>query len=273
MRREFPDGGYYVLGCDFETPEEIRLVADAGALGYREIAAHGHADALAFTLAVGGQEFLVDPGTFAYHTEGEWRAYFRGTSAHNTIRIDGRDQSQPGGNFMWLRKANARRTRWTTAAGLDLFEGEHDGYRALSDPVTHRRSISLDKAARRISVEDTLEMDGTHQVELFLHCHEDCRVSVHANHVRLSRGERTVEILLPQNPSAQVEVLRGSAAPIGGWVSRAFDVKQPSATIAWRARLTGRAMLRTRIDCGGMLRPDQPMGDSAHARGQVRSAI
>src|SRR5439155_1407567 len=83
-----PGGGYYILGCDFETAQEIRLVADAGPLGYRTIAAHGHADALAFTLSLGGLEFLIDPGTYAYHGGGEWRAYFRGTAAHNTLRID-----------------------------------------------------------------------------------------------------------------------------------------------------------------------------------------
>ena len=43
-------------------------MADAGPLGYQTIAAHGHADALSFTLSVGGMEFLVDPGTYAYHT-------------------------------------------------------------------------------------------------------------------------------------------------------------------------------------------------------------
>jgi hypothetical protein len=84
VRRDFPEGGYYILGDDFETPQEVRLVADAGALGYQAIAAHGHADALSFTLSAGGRELLVDPGTFAYHTEPMWRSYFRGTSAHNT---------------------------------------------------------------------------------------------------------------------------------------------------------------------------------------------
>ena len=58
----FPEGGYFVLGCDFDTPGEIRVVADAGPLGYRSIAAHGHADALSFSLSAGGLEFLIDPG-------------------------------------------------------------------------------------------------------------------------------------------------------------------------------------------------------------------
>ncbi|MGZ5063999.1 MAG: alginate lyase family protein [Usitatibacter sp.] len=249
IRRDFPDGGYYILGTAFESPEEIRLVADAGPLGYREIAAHGHADALSFTLSVGGDEFLVDPGTFAYHTEPEWRAYFRGTAAHNTLRIDGADQSQPGGNFMWLRKARAACARWQAGAGRDFFEGWHDGYMALADPVMHRRRIVLDKPSRSIAVEDTLQMEGTHEVELFLHCHEECRVALVPGGARLQRGERSIEIRLPEAPGSEVALLEGSLAPIGGWVSRAFDRKRPSPTIVWRARMTGRAALRTTIAC------------------------
>jgi hypothetical protein len=64
--RSFPSGGYYILGADFETDEEIRIVADAGPLGYLAIAAHGHADALSFTLSLGGEAILVDPGTYTY---------------------------------------------------------------------------------------------------------------------------------------------------------------------------------------------------------------
>ncbi len=100
VRREFPQGGYYILGCDFESIGEIRLIADAGPLGYREIAAHGHADALSFTLSVGGTEYFVDPGTFAYHTQEDWRRYFRGTGAHNTATSCGcarRMQRAPNG--------------------------------------------------------------------------------------------------------------------------------------------------------------------------------
>ena len=246
IRREFPDGGYYILGCDFEMPDEIRLIADAGPLGYREIAAHGHADALSFTLSLGGTEFLVDPGTFAYHTETEWRAYFRGTSAHNTLRIDGQDQSQPGGNFMWLRKAKAACTRWEAGPDADRFEGWHDGYTALDDPVVHRRRIELLKPARLIVIEDVLEMRGAHDVELFLHCHEDCTVTAILGGVRLARGDRAIEIRFPEGGT--LDLLRGSLAPIGGWVSRRFDVKVPSATLAWRARLTGNVRLRTEID-------------------------
>jgi hypothetical protein len=249
IRRAFPDGGCYVLGSAFETPREIRIVADAGPLGYREIAAHGHADALSFTLSVGGLELLIDPGTYAYHTEGAWRAYFRGTAAHNTLRIDRTDQSQPGGNFMWLRKARAACSLWRSGDEEDVFEGAHDGYRALPDPVTHRRRITLEKRARRIVIEDTLEMRGTHEVELFFHCHERCSVETMPGGVDLARDGEALRLRWPLAPNGEAVILRASVDPIAGWVSRRFDVKEPCATLAWRARLAGRTVLRTVVDC------------------------
>ncbi|HUQ27152.1 MAG TPA: alginate lyase family protein [Usitatibacter sp.] len=245
IRREFPDGGYYVLGHEFETPSEIRLIADAGPIGYREIAAHGHADALSFTLSLGGCEFIVDPGTFAYHTEADWRSYFRGTAAHNTVRIDGEDQSQQGGNFMWLRKARAGCSKWSTDAHADSFEGWHDGYAAMADPVTHRRRIDLEKPTRRIVIEDALEMRGEHEVEIFFHCHEACEVSRQGRTLTLTRGGRGLTLWLPEG--GEIQVLRGSEAPMAGWVSRSFDRKEAAPTIAWRARLSGPQSLRTEI--------------------------
>jgi hypothetical protein len=62
LRQQFPEGGYYVLGAEFDGPNEIRVLADAGPLGSRSSAARGHADALSFTLSVAGREFLIDPG-------------------------------------------------------------------------------------------------------------------------------------------------------------------------------------------------------------------
>lgn len=249
VRQDFPQGGYYILGCAFESPEEIRLVADAGPLGYGRLAAHGHADALSFTLALGGQEFLIDPGTYAYHTDGEWRAYFRGTAAHNTARVDGEDQSSPGGNFMWLRHAAAHCSDWQSTPGQDVFEGWHDGYRRLADPVVHQRRIVLDKAARRIDIEDSFHMRGWHQVELFFHCSEHCRIEPVAEGYRLSIGESSLLLLPPGLPDSRLALHRGSSAPILGWVSRRFDEKQPITTFRWSALLNGNSRLRTRIDC------------------------
>ncbi len=249
-RRTFPDGGYYILGCGFESADEIRIVADAGPLGYLGIAAHGHADALAFTLSVGGEEFLVDPGTYAYHTHRTWREYFRGTSAHSTLRVDGKDQSQSGGNFMWVRKANARCDLWQSSDEQDVFEATHDGYTRLPDPVTHRRRITLDKRRRRVIIEDTLRMAGAHDVELYFHCDAQCRVeSGPSGGYAILRGSRQLVLTPPDVPGAASRIYRGSHLPMCGWISRRFDEKEPAPTIAWKARLAGYTTLRSEILC------------------------
>ena len=106
LRQAFPEGGYFVLGCDFDTPSEIRLVADAGPLGYRSIAAHGHADALSFTLSVGGREFLIDPGTYAYHTQQAWRQLL---PRHRRAQHGAHRRPRPVGARRQLHVAAARR--------------------------------------------------------------------------------------------------------------------------------------------------------------------
>jgi hypothetical protein len=247
LRQAFPEGGYFVLGCEFDTPGEIRVVADAGPIGYRSIAAHGHADALAFTLAVGGKDLLIDPGTYAYHTQERWRQYFRGTSAHNTVRIDGLDQSVSGGKFMWLRKARSGCSLWLSSNDQDSFEGWHDGYMRLDDPVKHRRMIQLNKNTRRLLIEDTLEMGEDHDIELFFHCGEHCRVDEVPGGYLVAREGTAIRILLPQIENSAAALHRGSLTPILGWVSRAFDRREPTTTIAWQARLTGPVRLRTEI--------------------------
>jgi hypothetical protein len=249
VKRGFQSGGYYILGCDFETPQEIRLVVDAGPLGYGAIAAHGHADALSFTLSAGGLEFLVDPGTYAYHTQAPWRHYFRGTGAHNTARVDGVDQSQPAGNFLWLRKARAFRSLWQANADREVFEGWHDGYASRPDPVIHRRRITLDRLARRVVIEDRFEMAGEHLVELFFHCDERCRVECTEPGYLIARDGKALALRIPQAAGADCKIYSGSEAPIAGWVSRRFDEKYPAPTIAWQARLAGTTVLRTEIDC------------------------
>jgi len=243
-RREFPDGGYYILGSRFGEADELRLIADAGPLGYLSIAAHGHADALAIVLSIAGREILIDPGTYAYHTKPVWRQYFRGTGAHNTVRVDGEDQSVQGGNFMWLRHARARRLEFQPGADGGLFAGEHDGYMRLPDPVLHRRTVRLDAAG--VEIIDRLQCDGRHTIERCWHFSEQCHVSVAGNTIVAEQGPVRVTLRAAE-PACEIRRLRGSDNPPGGWVSRHFDVKAPADSIYYVDEIRGTIELKTLI--------------------------
>jgi hypothetical protein len=254
VRCAFHEGGYYILGTGFETQSEVRLVVDAGPLGYPSIAAHGHADALAFTLAIGGREFLIDPGTYAYHTQPKWRDYFRGTAAHNTVRIDGLDQSVSGGNFMWIRHARAQCEAWSSDEHMDLFRGSHDGYVRLPDPVTHRREIRFEKLTRRIEIVDTIDCQGAHAVELMWHFSEQCSVIEKDGVIYV---KNTGILMTMRCLDDQVAVLRfnGDSERPAGWISRNYDVKVPTVTLVWCRQIMGTTTVRTVIDCAQSVRP------------------
>jgi hypothetical protein len=237
QRRAFPQGGYYVLGGDFDSPTEVRIVADAGPLGYLAIAAHGHADALAFTLSVCGLPILIDPGTYAYHTQEDWRSYFRGTRAHNTLMVDGLDQSVSGGKFLWTHHATIQSAAFESTAGFDRLSADHDGYRRLVDPVTHRRELVYSKVERTLQITDRLSAAARHQVELNWHFAPECALDLHERRVRVTRGAVTIELSWPHGFAARCA--RAEQAPPLGWTSPAFDVKQPCTTLVLRCETVG----------------------------------
>ncbi|HEX6995193.1 MAG TPA: alginate lyase family protein [Gammaproteobacteria bacterium] len=245
-RRAFPHGGYYVLGRSFGAADEVRAVFDAGPLGFLSIAAHGHADCLSMTLSVAGREQLVDPGTYVYHAEREWRDYFRGTAAHNTVRVDGLDQSRIGGQFLWLEKAEAHLERFESTDDHDEIAASHDGYERLPDPVRHERRVRFCKRTDVFEIVDRLVCAREHVVERYWHFAEHCRVALDAGSALSDDGQVRLRIDV-DDVGTDASLLHGSTAPIGGWVSRRFRHKSPSATLVYRTRISGVTTLRTRI--------------------------
>ncbi len=246
-KKSFSEGGYHIITDSEGREEEIKIVFDCGPLGYLSLSAHGHADALSFTLSVDGREMLVDPGTYAYHTGKIWRDYFRGTLAHNTLRIDQQDQSVIGGNFMWLRKAGARLISHTIEEGNDILIGEHDGYLRLKDPVIHRRHLKYDRSMKFILLKDEVAAKEEHFIEQCFHFSEDCEVKVMGGNRALIRNHGR-ELELRFDKKLTVKKYKGSLDPILGWVSRRFDCKEMSTTLVNSGYIKGNSILETLIE-------------------------
>lgn len=243
-RNVFREGGYYFLTADRGLPTEVLCIADAGPLGYLSIAAHGHADALAFTLSAGGHPILIDPGTYAYHTEAHWRRYFRGTSAHNTARVDALDQSEQGGSFLWSSKAESRVSHWSSNNAEDRLIASHDGYQRLPDPVVHTRDIRLLKTDRLVEVADEFQCGGSHQVELHWHFSDQCHVEVDLSRCRVSVGPVRMEMEF-SGETGLLQLFNGSDTL--GWVSHRFDRKTPAPTLRWSSGITGTTRVKTTL--------------------------
>ncbi|HEX4673928.1 MAG TPA: alginate lyase family protein [Steroidobacteraceae bacterium] len=244
VRRAFPEGGYFILGEDFETPREVRLVADAGPLGYLAIAAHGHADALAFTLSVAGKPILKDPGTFSYSAQ-PWRRYFRSTAAHNTVVVDDKDQSEYGGSFLWLGHANAVVETFRASGDEQTLAAHHDGYRRLSDPVRHRRTWRYTAGIASLAITDELVCSAAHSVAIHWHFAPECAVVVAGNSVTASRDN--VQVILTCYDGLEPVLVKGREEPPLGWHSDGFDLKEVAPTVVFAGQIRGNAILRTRV--------------------------
>jgi hypothetical protein len=241
----FPDAGYTILrDRSAATPPPLAVVFDCGNLGFRAIAAHGHADALSFTLSANGSAVLIDPGTYDYFTHPAQRRYFRGTQAHNTIVVDGQDQSEMLGPFLWGRRAEARCERSDAGPELMTVVGSHDGYRHLADPVTHRREIRLDPRRNRVDVLDTLEAEGTHEVEIWFHFAAHCRHKPAAANV-ISVSTSKANLTFSIDRALEVSTITGGDDPVCGWESRGYHHREPAISLVARTVIEG----TTRFAC------------------------
>lgn len=249
------DSGYYLLQHGrLDSPDRISVVFDCGPLGMEPLAGHGHADALSFTLRAFGRDVLVDPGTYDYFSYPDWRQYFRSTRAHNTVAVDGRDQSEMRGRFLWRRKAKARCLSWEPSDVGGKVVGEHDGYTRLRDPVTHRRTLELDGRERVLVVRDEILACGRHDIAVFFHLANHCVVTAAGgNRFVVDTGPGTAEIEM--DPCLQVGSFKGHESPIGGWVSQGYHQKEASTMLAGRCTCQGNTSIVCRIHIGALKEP------------------
>jgi hypothetical protein len=227
----FADAGMTIL----RGPGEIWCRCDGGPHGFLSIAAHAHADALSVEVRHDGVDVLADPGTYCYHGQPEWRQYFRSTLGHNTLQLDGGDQSVSGGPFLWTRHAKSRvlavDTSGTSDGGTARWCAEHDGYQRF----VHRRRVELAAASQELRVVD--EVRGRHsprrEVRLAFHLGPAIAADLVGNRAVLTWSrdgeDRSAVLDLPGQLNWQAH--RGETAPPLGWYSPGFGRKEPSTTL------------------------------------------
>ncbi|WP_028806268.1 heparinase II/III family protein [Streptomyces sp. 303MFCol5.2] len=247
----FADAGMTIL----RGPGEIWCRCDGGPHGFLSIAAHAHADALSVEVRHDGVDVLADPGTYCYHGQPEWRQYFRSTLGHNTLQLDGGDQSVSGGPFLWTRHARSRvlvvdtsgasgapGTSDPSDAGTARWCAEHDGYQRS----VHRRRVELTAASQELRVVD--EVRGPRRaVRLAFHLGPAIAADLVGSRAQLTwtrDGEdRSAALDLPGQLSWRAH--RGESDPPLGWYSPGFGRKEPTTTLVGTGFTDGAAGFTT----------------------------
>jgi len=180
----FPEGGYYVMRDGWSAKSNY-LLFDCGPHGTGNCG-HAHADALSFELAFNGSTVLVDPGTYTYTGSKKMRDWFRSTLAHNTVTLDKESSSVADGPFSWKSIAHAECLAWITDERFDYVVAAHDGFKRLSEPATHTRSVLFIKQDYWV-LRDQMESAGAHHLQAWFHVNPNVEtLDIQENNVQVN---------------------------------------------------------------------------------------
>lgn len=103
FKRQLKSGGFYIFQRKVNG-RKWKLIVDAGEPGPKYIPGHAHCDAMSYELFRDGKPVLVNCGTYAYQCKE--RSFFRSTAAHNTVMVEGTEQSQCWGAFRLAKRSS-----------------------------------------------------------------------------------------------------------------------------------------------------------------------
>lgn len=132
---------------------------------------HTHCDLLSFVLCVGGNQFIIDPGSYCYTKDIHKRQEYRSTRSHNTLLIDNIEQFELDSTNVFAALNNCN----VSAFGINdnlisaSYSKNIDGKILL-----HKRVFKCNNDD--LTITDDVQYYGSHQCVFNLHFSSDCRL-------------------------------------------------------------------------------------------------
>jgi len=209
-----------------------KLMVDGKPMGPEHLPAHGHCSLFSYELSIAGERFIVDSGVQEYEA-GYWREFWRSTRAHNTVSVDGAEQSE-----IWASFRVGQRTRFLGYAHEQqptkaIFVGLHSGFARQKHATPHRRFI-LALPQKRWIVMDEVFGTGHHTIHSLVHFAPGVDCQVTDGSVRLRSASREMR-LYPIGESGGVKprcvCVQGQTDPLQGWYAPEFGKAIPNAVL------------------------------------------
>jgi Heparinase II/III-like protein/Heparinase II/III N-terminus len=220
----FPDAGYFIERSGWGEGEtsfrdERYLIFDCGPLGD---GGHGHYDLLNVEIAAQGRPLIVDPGRYTYCEQPpNWRRWFKGTAAHNTVCVDGVDQTPYRRGKPKGRISQGRFRERLSAPDFDLMRGEAT---SPAYEVTHTRRIFF-VAGEYWIIADHLRGERAHRFDLRFHLSPEAQ-----DRITIEAGEN---VLVARTPECGLTFYRASKLKVEpGWYAPFYGVKHPAPVVS-----------------------------------------
>ncbi len=230
------------------------LWMDVGEVGLAGTGGHGHNDLLSFELCLEGQPLIVDPGSYVYTGDPKARDLFRSSAYHNGLIVDGEEIARLGTMWQIHNDARPESVHVSTVDDVTTVRAAHTGYRRLQPSIEHMREVVFDARRGMLQCTDTVEGEGEHAVERFLHL--DPKVSVELigdNAVMLQTQDHMWQVICDRDATIHCEP---------GWVSPGYGVRVESTTLRITNRICDRAVLSMAV-----APPKHPFAQSSNSTG------
>jgi len=150
-------------------------IVDVGSIGPDYIPGHAHADTFSFELHVNGKPFIVDTGLSTYETN-KRRTRERATISHNTVELNGLNQSDVWGGFRVAHRAYV-----TTLQEDDTYiKAVHNGYEKTLGAL-HEREFVFE--TNMLKIIDTIISDRAQQAIARIHFHPSVNEAMIRKHI------------------------------------------------------------------------------------------
>lgn len=235
--QSFPKGGIHVYP---DMKLGGRLVFRSGPFLDTPIAAgHVHADLLSVYLSLGGHTILEDAGTYTYRGLPErwaenspnWRSYFAGPEAHNTLSISGHDPfGRINGDFRNFNLTPRVQCRYSIGSSLAWSEGmlhQADVYTGYIRGCIHVKDCYW------IIYDDPPPLRTENQSSWYgFQCVPGSRILTLEPGILQIMNDSVNFTMVTSLPCPPI-ILEGSLSPLGGWVSPRYGLRLPAPQIRY----------------------------------------
>lgn len=200
----FENGGYYIVN-----EGETKTFIHCGA--YKDRPAQ--ADNLHVDIWVNGVNYLWDCGSYKYNTEEKYVKHFTGTSGHNTVTIDNKDQMLKGGRFIWFKWV--KKAKATLKIDIDdiIFKGDILAFRHQGG-IKHERTITKKKNSKTWLIED--RTSKSKNAVMKQHWHLNPKYKEYVDFIAVDGNGNVIEPILSEK-----------------WYSSYYGVKEPSIEVTF----------------------------------------
>lgn len=201
-----------------------------------------HKDFLSFALYVRGEPFIIETGSYKgakqFGTDDIY-SYFNKTTAHNSVLVDGKEQSLAK-NIKGSRKyMHLLKTRWLFSDDFDYVMSGHAGFDDVKNSVIHRREILYLKSKKWFIIRDTIEGSDVLNVTNTYNLSPELDISLRGDYGCLIHAKREYIRLNMYYPGPfECKQSRGKIEPnLSGWYSKSFNRVDPCYKIEYSSKI------------------------------------